>query len=351
MKADAKQKQSVLSSMSLLLFFETLSTLLSSGVALEDCLKLMCQDAAQEKEKQTLHRLHTALMETYALHAAMQKTGLFPAYAVSMVQAGEHSGNLEKICASLADHYEQENQQKAQIKGAVLHPFILICIMAVVIAFLVNAILPVFSDVYAQMGIHIEANSMIRIALLVGDIAMWALFALLLLLILSFLFYSTKRGKQFFEKMAETSVFTRKYHAQLALARFTLMFAMLLESGKEVAPALQLAGEVSQNSRLRTKLKVCLQRLHEGDSLASVLTESGIFNPTHSGVLTSGIRSGAAPRVLRRLSQIYEQTSSRMLHSFLSLIEPLLIGVLSLIIGLILLCIMLPLIGILSSIG
>ena len=92
-------------------------------------------------------------------------------------------------------------------------------------------------------------------------------------------------------------------------------------------------------------------KVQAGDPLAAVFTESGIFNPTHNGILSSGIRSGATPKVMERLSEIYEQNTSRMIESFLSLIEPLMIGVLSLIIGIILICIMLPLIGILSSIG
>ena len=170
-----------LSSSELALFFETLGMLLSTGVTAGEGLRLMLSDAAEEWDKLPLKELQNKLAEVYELNIAMEKTGYFPAYAVCMIGVGARSGTLEETCSALADYYDKLSIQQAQIKSIMVSPFMLICIMAVVVAFLVNALMPISSGIYEQMGINIEADAMIRAALLIGNIAMWTIFAILLL--------------------------------------------------------------------------------------------------------------------------------------------------------------------------
>lgn len=347
----AARKKSSLSPTTLMLFFENLGILLASGIALDDCLKLMAEDSRSERERRMIEAIRGKLGDSFYLHTALEELNVFPEYAVSMVRVGEHSGNLDQICQSLASYYEQENHRSAQIRGAIINPFILVCIMTVVIAFLVNAILPVFSSVYAQMGMDINENSMVQIALNVGQIAMYVMLVLMCVCLLGFIFYLTKPGKNFFAWVAQHSIFTRKFHRETDLARFTSTFGMLINSGAEVTVAMELSTNVCENTVIRNKLRECTRRMQAGEPLGVVLTESGIFNPSHNGIIRSAVRAGSTPRVMAKLADLYEDSTTRTLNAFLTVIEPLLIGILSLIIGVILICVMLPLIGILSSIG
>ena len=342
---------SPLSSISLMIFFETLSALLSSGITALDSLEIMLDDAEPEKDKHQLQDLLNALETKYELHAAMEDTAMFPAYAVNTIRLAERAGNLEEACASLAAYYEKENIQSAQIKNAVTTPFILICIIASVIAFLVNAILPVFSRIYVQMGIDIENNHMVRIALTIGSVVLWVVLGILAITVAGFIFSKTSTGKRFFANLVERAPFARRYGAALSMARFTSMFSMLLSSGDEVSLALLMAGSACRNSGIRAKLAQCYHQVRAGEPLGDVLVNSGLFSPMHAGMLKSGIRSGATPKVMLKLSDIYEQNAERMLARFLSLIEPMLISILSVIVGAILLCIMLPVIGMMASVG
>ena len=108
---------------------------------------------------------------------------------------------------------------------------------------------------------------------------------------------------------------------------------------------------VSRSRKIQIKLSECQAKLLDGEALSDTLIESGLFNAAHAGMIKSGDRAGATPKVMQRLSEIYAQDSARMLDRFFSLVEPVLISVISAVIGIILLCIMLPLIGILASIG
>ncbi|MCL1851668.1 MAG: type II secretion system F family protein [Peptococcaceae bacterium] len=344
-------KQANLSHQELMILFENLGLLISSGLTVEESLKVMVSDAASKKEGSFLARLHEELSSVFVLSTAMAEMNIFPPYAVNMIRLAERSGNLDMTCYTLADHYEQESRRAAQIKGAVANPFILVCIIAVVVAFLVNAVLPIFSGIYAQMGVDIEANAMVQAALTIGSVAMWLVLILLVLFVLGLLFNRTRAGKRFFAAMAENAPVTRTINRTLSMARFTSTFSLLLTSGDDLPMALSMASTVCPSRGVKARLEQCHQQVLAGGALAEVLIGSGLFNPTHVGMIKSGVRSGATPKVMGRLAEIYEQESSRVLAGFLALIEPLLISLLSVVIGVILLCIMLPLIGILSSFG
>ena len=227
----------------------------------------------------------------------------------------------------------------------------LICIMAVVVAFLVNAVMPIFSGIYEQMGINIEADAMIQAALLIGNIAMWTIFAILLFAIVIFIFSKTNPGKRALLKTLERSLITRRLHETLSVAHFTSAFSTLLEAGDEMIPALQMAREVSGSQKVMSRLEGSSEKMQKGRTLADTLVDSGLFSTSHEGMLRSGDRAGVMPKVLRKLSDIYTSESERLMSRFISLMEPALIGVLSVVIGVILLCIMLPLIGILAAVG
>lgn len=350
-KQPTESKQRSMTPMDLMLFFETLGLLLSSGMPVLDSLKLMHGDAEKKKDKDTLAKLLSVLASTYNLSTAMTETGLFPPYAASMVHLAEHSGNLDKVCVSLASYYELENQRSALVKSAIANPFVLVCIMTVVVAFLVNFILPIFANIYRQMGVNMTSNTLVQVALTIGSVAMWTVFAVLVLAITGYLYAQTKSGQRFFAVVTERFPLPRRFQATLSMARFTSTFSLLLSSGGDLPTAMSLASTVCPSRRIRAKIGQCHKQILTGASLADVLINSDLFNPTHIGMIKSGVRLGATPKVMERLAQIYEEDSERMLSKLLALIEPLLIGALSVIIGVILLCIMLPLIGILSSIG
>ena len=350
MKSSDKQ-QTKLSNLSLMMFFETLSPLLSSGINARDSIEIMVDDAELETDKKSLERLLSALETRYELHEAMNHTEIFPAYAVNTIMLAERSGNLERACDSLADYYEKENRISAQLKHTITTPVILICVITAVVAFLVFAILPIFNQIYAQMGINMKANGIVQAAILIGSIVLWIMLGLLVIVIAGLVYSKTKPGKKFFGKLFERSSFTRVFHASLSMARFTSMLSMLLASGDEVSMAMTLAGSVCSNTEIRGKIDQCHKRVVAGDSIALVLVDSGLVSKTHSGMLKSGQRSGSMPKVMRRLSDIYEQQADRILAKFHSMIEPILIGILAIVIGIMLLCIMLPFIGMMTSLG
>lgn len=333
------------------LFFNSLGVLLKAGIPIQDCPSLMLEDSKDDSLKEILSKLNTEIQITFQLHLAMQKIGLFPQYAIQMVKTGETSGRLQAVCESLADYYEQKNTITTQIKHSILNPVILICVVSAVITFLVIKVFPVFKDVYAQLGIYMEQNSMILAALIIGKTAMILSLILLLFLGICALMTLFPGGKRRMLHMITKIPKVKKIISGILVSQFSSALSMLLQSGMDPKRALDLSSSVIQNEILDNKLISCKKDFKNGTSIAEALAKNQIFSSFHTSILLTSAKAGATDQALKKLSQQIMESSMESLENVISLIEPILVAALSVIIGIILLCIMLPLIGILSSMG
>ena len=344
-------KQKELSPTLLSLFFNSLGVLLKAGIPIQNCLSLMLEDSKDADLKETLLKLNAEIQTTFQLHLAMQKIGLFPEYAIQMIKIGETSGRLEAICESLADYYEQKNTITTQIKRSILNPVILICVVSAVITFLVLKVLPIFNNVYTQLGIYMEQNSMISAALVIGKAAMILSLILLLSLGICGLMTLSSSGKKRVLHMIGKVPKVKKIIFGILVSQFSSALSMLLQSGMEPEHALELSSSIIQNEILDDKLINCKKDFKNGTSIAETLAKNQIFSPFHTSILLTFAKAGATDQALKKLSEEIMEDSMESLENVMGLIEPILVATLSVIIGIILLCIMLPLIGILSSMG
>ena len=134
--------------------------------------------------------------------------------------------------------------------------------------------------------------------------------------------------------------------------RFAMAMSMAVSSGLNLEQAIPLAGDVCGASAvMKKKLKLCMEYLQQGASLDSCLSKSGIFSKHDSRLLAIGARSGNTDGVMSEIARRGEEKVLSELDNTLSKVEPVLVIIISLMVGLILLSVMLPLMGIMSSIG
>ena len=112
----------------------------------------MLQDARGSDEKELLTVMNDVLTHTGILHEALKKTGAFPGYLLNMVRIGEQTGRLDDVMQSLAEYYEKEASLAQTIKNAVTYPLIMIFMMILVIIVLITKVMPVFNQVFKQLG-------------------------------------------------------------------------------------------------------------------------------------------------------------------------------------------------------
>lgn len=347
----ADKTAKTLSAHELAAFFESLCMLLRAGVPANECPDIIAGDMAGSPVAVAAARVEKILNEedVYILSVALEKSGSFPEYAIEMVRLGEESGRMETTTEALGEYYRRQEALGQSIRGAISGPLLLLVIMGVVLFFLLVFVLPVFESVFASLGL--AQGSGVGGAFLAARIAMGAVGVLLLIVLGLVVLYLLPGGRQRLAKMAESFPATRRVHYAISASRLTNGLAMLLASGISTGEAVDKAAALVENRRISSKLPACRDMVNEGEDLGKALVKSGVLDGFEAKVLLSASRAGQTETAMRNLSEIYSDEADTGIERLLGLVEPTLVGILSVSIGVILLSVMLPLTSIMSSIS
>ncbi len=330
-------------------FFESLAMLLRAGVPANECAEIVAADVETGRLAGVLRTVAGILSggEVYIFSQAIQQSGAFPRYAVEMMRLGEDSGRLEATAEALGEYYRRQETLRQSIRSAVSGPVLLMAMMSVVLIFLISFVLPVFRGVYLSLARTQEAD--LGGVFTVAYVAMAVVGALLVLLLAVGLAYLLPGGKQRLAGFAQVLPVTRRLHYAMSAGRFTSGLAMLLASGISVGEAVEKAAVLVNNKRIAKKIPGALAEVNQGEDLGKTLVKHDVLDGFEAKILLSAARAGQTEAAMRNLSGIYLSEADAGIERLLGMIEPALVGVLSVAIGVILLSVMLPLTGILSA--
>ncbi|MCL1982089.1 MAG: type II secretion system F family protein [Clostridiales bacterium] len=347
-------KRKLLSSSYLSAFCLEVSLFLHAGIPISDGLSMLASDDNDNASKELINSLFKATEEGRLFSDAVESAGAFPPYMLEMIVLAEKTGKLEDTMRSLSAYYERQARLSASIRSAVFYPFILIAIMLVVIAVIVIEVLPIFNDVFNQMGTEMSAFALNIMAFgqaLAGasTVIFVAVGILAALALLVFLVPSFRRAVAGWFK---NSFGGRGLLKRISSARFAFAMAMAIESGIDSDDSITMAAKVTDGgSALTSGAEKCKQLLLGGSKLGDALTESGIFPPKNNRLLSLAQQTGTLPEVMGTIAQRSEEAIRDEIDSLISKIEPTLVILTSVIVGVILLSVMMPLMSIMSAIG
>lgn len=335
------------------MFCSQISLVLKAAIPMEEGIAAICETMEDSRDQALLKQLQDSVAMTGSFYTALEESKRFPPYMVNMVRIGEKAGKLDDVTASLAAYYEREDQLRSQIKSAVTYPLILILMISAVIAVLVIKVLPVFQQVFENLGSDMSASSItaMNIGGAIGKYAFFVILGVVLLAVACFAASKTTKGAIFFANLAEKLPFIRKISDKIGAARFASVMSMLLGSGYDTTEALELLPGVLGSPKVIKKSEACRIAIEEGKSFSKALEENHMFSGIYSSMINVGARTGNIDSVMDKLADHYNEEVDTALSNAVSFIEPIMVGLLSVIIGAILLSIMLPLMGIMSSIG
>lgn len=326
------------------LFCSQVALLLRSGMFLPDGMEAL----AEESGDPVLDAVAADVREQGALAPALRNTGAFPEYLVGMAELGERSGKLEEVMTALAEYYEREQAVRRQVKTAVFYPMALALMMIAVIAVLLIKVLPVFSQVFQNLGADASVTAAGAAA---GYAALGIAAAMAVLCIALFVTVRTPEGYAKLTAILAKFGPTRAFAEKIASGRFAFALSLLLESGYDLESALKILPGIVGSGSAGGRIDSCCAMVEEGASFTEAVNKSGIFPGVYARILAVGARAGALDSASRRIADIYEDEIERSIASAVSFIEPFLVALLCIVIGVILLSIMLPLTGVMSGIG
>lgn len=335
------------------LFCTQIEYVLKVGIPISEGISIILEDIDKGILKDTFMSIDEKIKTGETLVYSMNEAGVFPDYVINMVGIGEASGKTEEVMNSLAGYYEREKTLRAKLQSSVLNPIFLFVMMGAVVLLLITKVMPMFINIFNQLGgsISAQASAAIDFGVIAAVVALVIILILVVVIIIFAIMSRTESGSVITGKFLSKFPLTKKLMAKMAARNFSSSMHLMLSSGLEIHESLLLASDIVGNKYLKQRIMVSYERVVNGEPFVSAIEQSNIFSGIFTSMINVGFKTGSIDDVMKKLSDVYEEEINASLNRIASIIEPLLVGILSVIIGAILIAVMLPLVGILSTIG
>lgn len=327
-----------------------MASLLQAGISPGDGLTLLAQEEAQPAWRELLSAMAVSCDEGRPLPQVFREAGCFPGYVCALLTVGDRVGQSAGVLDALADYYDNRARMNRQLKAALTYPAMLLAVLVGVVVALLVWVLPVFDDVYAQLGSGLAgfAGGLLAFGRVLRGILPWICLALAALLLAAAIPPVRKRGMlilsaRFGDRGALAKVNSARFVQALSLG---LSSGMTDQEGAELACELAF-GEAGFDHRSRR----CLELLDEGMDLPQALQQTGMITAGDCRLLSLARRSGQGEQALAILARKLREQGEEALEQTVGKIEPAIVAVACGLIGMVLLTVMLPLVQIMNAIG
>jgi len=333
-------------------FCAQLAMMLNSGMNIYDGMEMIVQTHKDGANAAAYSQLNAAMAETGSLYAALKKCACWPEYLVEMTGIGERTGKLEETMNGLYEYYGREGRIRKAIVSAVTYPVVLGVMMLLILLIMIIKVLPVFRRVLANFGVEMtdSGNAMMRMGVTAG----WVMFAAVALFVIAVLvccvLAKTGHKAKVLAFLGKAVPALKNVRTRLASARVASVLSTMLESGFPLDEALEMVPAVLEDDVAAEKIGAVREKIVSGEPFAEALAGTGLFDEFYSGMIRTSAAVGCVDSMMAKVAAEYEDRAEEGIANLVSIIEPTLVAVLSIAIGAVLLSVMLPMAGIISSI-
>ena len=329
----------------LVIFTRQFSTMIGAGIPVLECLNILQEQAEDPGFHKALGQIVDDVRGGSDLSQSLGKHPLvFERIYVNMIKAGEASGQLDTILQRLAEYLESSEKLRREIKGAMTYPVISMVMISGITTFLLVFIIPKFNDIFKSLRVELPLPT--RIVLGVSKLMTnYALQSAIIIFGVSLIIQwwkSTDSGGYTWDKMMLKLPVFGDLLQKVALSRFSKTFATLLRSGVPILGALEIVASTAGNRVVEEAVNNARESIRQGENLAKPLSESVVFPPMVVRMIAIGEKSGALEQLLEKISEFYDQQVESTVESLTALIEPIMIGVMGVMVGGIVLSVFLP---------
>lgn len=332
-------------------FCSSAAMILDSGMTLHEGLEVLSESG--DNEAGDLCRAVGLLMnESGSLSEALRQYGRFPEYMTEMTAVGEKTGRLGEVLRGLQVYYAREGRIRGAIVSAITYPMILGFMVLGIIVVMFTAVMPVFGRVLSGMGIAMTSSgtTMMHIGTSAGAVVIAAVGLIVVLAVAMLVMYKCGRGRQVLELLCRVLPPVRSVNQILMGSRLFSVLGMMLSAGFTMDDALEMVPAVIGDETVNARVNRLRQQMGEGVPFADALKDSKLLDDLHVRMLSVAAAAGRESEEMLQLAQNYEEQAEEAISRLVSIIEPTLVALLCLVIGGILLSVMLPMAGIISSI-
>lgn len=331
----------------LAIFLRQLSILVSAAVPLVNALKILSEQSAKGGLKEALADVVNEVEGGTKLSTALGRyPNLFNAYFVNMIKSGETSGRLDEIMNYLADQQEKEYELQSKLMGALSYPIFIIIMMFVASFVMFTFVLPKMLTMFTDMGPGIQLPIATRI--LIGTSWFFQSFWWLIILIVVgavvgvSIYIRTPAGRYVAHYvMLKLPVFGKLF-TYVSLVRFSRSLGTILVGGITIPMGLRVVREIVGNAVYEEVITQTIKEVEDGNPVSTAFARSKEVPAMVTHMLSVGEQTGRLDDVLEKVSQFYNREVNVMLENVISLIEPVIMVLLGLGVGVMVAGILLP---------
>ena len=325
-------------------FYTEFSSLLDSGIDIQRALSILIEEQSSKKVLAVLEAIQHDLVSGSSLAEALEKTGHFTTYEFQSIRIGEETGRLQHILHHLSEYFTNKVKLRRQLISVFTYPSFVILITIGVLYFMLNSVVPMFEDVFKQFGQELPYLTQ-KIIGLSNHFSTFMTYFVIALVGLSILGY-TQRKEEWFRKTTSSIVLRIPVFGALIekvyLARMAQSMALLLNAKTPLVTALSLVEEMIGFYPIETALAQIKKEIVKGESLHQGLAKFAIFDKRLVSLTKIAEEINQLDATFERLSKQYQEDIEFKTKLIGTIIEPLIIVIIGLVVGVIMVAMYMP---------
>jgi type IV pilus assembly protein PilC len=333
-------------------FSQTLAAMLEGGIPLKRAIDTIYHDTENRSLREILLDISSSLGSGSSLSEALeQHPDVFDTFFVSMVKAGQNSGELPEMLNRVSEYLEKSEQLKDQVKSALTYPIVILIFAAILVAVILAFGVPYLRDLYDGLGLELPASTQILVVVggLLGDNSTLCILAAL---VAAYLARVSLRNPVVAQHIDSSKLYLPKlgsFFRTLYTARFSRTLALLYSGGVPLLDSVQLSGNSVGNRHFASSMKSVGDKLKAGATLSTCLRENPYFLDSAVGMISAGEESGKLDTMLAKIAAFYDNKVNSQLESMTSTIEPIMMILIGIVIGGIIVALGLPFLNLASQ--
>lgn len=325
-------------------FTKQLSILLKSGVPLVQALELLAEQS-EGKLRSIVVELKDGIKEGRSLADGLQKySAIFGTIFIQLVRAGEATGKLEVILDRLTSYLETQEETKKKVSAALRYPMIQLIVIFLVVIGLLTLVIPRMQNIFKDLGAALPLPTKILVSSSNFFLNYYIIITIVLVLLyVIFRIWKNTPGGSYTVDRIKLKLPLVGYFAKTnAIVQFSRTLGMLLESGVNLAEALNIVVKIIDNKVLANALEEAKENIIKQGKIAQYLKETELFPPVAIYLINTGEQSGELDTMLLTVAQNYESEVKDAADNLTTLLNPIMLIVMAAVVGFVILAVMMP---------
>lgn len=332
------------------------STYLKAGLTLNDTIKIMARQAEKDREKSQLYQsilYELTLGESFSV--ALQNQGkVFPPLLINMIKSAEATGDLVRVLDDMEEYYTSIDKTRKEMISAIIYPTILLVFAISILTFIMVYVIPEFIKVYKQAGIVVNGFTLTIVNIskfITSNISIIILVALVIILLCLFLYRGSKEFRKVIQLLGMRMPFFGKIIIYHEITLFTKTFASLLKNSVYITDSMEILTNITNNEVYKEIMIETIANIARGEKISKSFYNKWCIPDVAYYMIVTGESTGELSLMMEKVALYYNDLHKSRVTNLKSFLEPIMIVVLALIVGIIILAVVIPMFSLYGQIG